>query len=190
MPTIRSFGRATAAIIAFSALASCATLNEEECQTANWLELGRKDGIEGRPASHIDNHRRACAEHKLPVDDVQWSVGWQEGIRSFCTPENGLIQGREGRYHANSCPPDLKAGFEGAYTIAKALHDARRSRDTLMSEIASLEAALRNAKTREERDRLYAELDRKQADLRVAERRLWDAEGDYDLYVRSNGLRF
>jgi hypothetical protein len=187
--SVSAVGRVSAAIIAFTALASCATLNEEQCQTANWYELGQSDGAAGQPASHIDSHRRACAEHNLPVDDTQWSVGWQQGIRSFCTPDNGLTIGREGRYYANSCPPDLKAGFESAYTVAKALHDARQSRDNLMNEIASLESAARDAKTPEDRSRIYSDLDRKQADLRVAERRLWDAEGDYDLYVRTNGLR-
>lgn len=189
MSMVMSVGRVAAALIAFSALASCATLNEEECQSTNWLQLGQKDGMAGQPADYVDNHRRACGEHGLPVDQTQWSVGWQQGIRAFCTPDNGLIHGREGRYYANSCPPELKAGFDGAYRVAKALHDARQSRDRLISEISTLEADLRKAEDREKKREIRRKLDDKRADLRVAERRLWDAEGDYDLYVRTNGLR-
>ena len=187
--SLSAAGRVSAAIIAFSALASCATLNEEECQTANWYELGQRDGASGQPSNYIDNHRRACAEHKLPVDETQWSVGWQQGIRAFCTPENGLLHGREGRYYANSCPPELKPGFDGAYTVAKALYDARQSRDRLTRELADLEASLRKATKPDEMQLLRDQIDRKRTDIRVAERRLWDAEGDYDLYVRVNGLR-
>lgn len=186
---LSSLGRLSAVVVAFGALASCATLNEDECLNADWYRLGQEDGAAGKPASHIDNHRKACGEHGLPVDAPQWSVGWEQGIRAFCTPDNGLIQGREGRYYANSCPPDVKAGFDGAYSVAKALYDARASRDRLQGEIDGIEASLRKATARDEMAKLQAELDRKRDDLRIAERRLWDAEGDYDLYVRVNGLR-
>ena len=186
---VMSVCRLSAAIVAFAALASCATLDKEECLSTNWQQLGQKDGMAGQPANHIDNHRKACGEHGLPVDDQQWSIGWEQGIRAYCTPDNGLIQGREGRYYANSCPPELKPGFDSAYTVAKRLYDARSERDRIQNEISSLEAQLRKATARDEMAKLQAELDRRRGDLRVAERRLWDAEGDYDLYVRTNGLR-
>ena len=179
----------SSAAIVFGALASCATLNEEQCQTVEWVELGREDGAAGQPSTHIDKHRKACSEHKLPVDEQQWRVGWEEGIRVYCTPANGLLAGREGRYYANSCPLDLKAGFEGAYSIAKALHDARNARDRLQGELDALEADMRRAESREDRQRLRMEISTKESALLIAERRLWDAERDYDLYVISNGLR-
>lgn len=175
--------RISVVLLGLGLLGSCATLNEEECMTANWFELGRQDGSAGRHVSHIDAHRRACEKHKLPVDPQQWQVGWEEGIRLYCTPDNGLLQGREGRSYASSCPPDLKTGFETAYYVAKRVHDARQSRDRLQTEISSVERQLREERDRDKRRSLHDRIDTLRGDLRDAERRLWEAESDYDRYV-------
>ncbi|MEO3387750.1 DUF2799 domain-containing protein [Mesorhizobium sp. CAU 1741] len=169
-------------------LTSCATLNQEECLNANWFELGQQDGAAGRAQTHVNEHRSACGEHGLPVDEPQWRTGWEQGIRLYCTPENGLQQGRQGSYYANSCPIELATGFEAAYSVAKALHDARMSRETLQRELDSLETSLRDAQKPEDRQRIERDISDKRAYLRTAERRVWDAEGDYDIYVSSQGL--
>jgi signal transduction histidine kinase len=180
--------RLSTVLLAFAALASCATLNEDECRSVDWTQLGQQDGVAGHPSSYIDNHRSACAEHKLPVDEQQWSAGWEQGIRLFCTPQNGLIHGREGRSYANSCPMEVKTDFEGAYSVSKALYDARNSRDRLQRELDSLLDARDKAEKPEDRQRISREIDTKRSAVRMAERRLWDAEGDYDIYVASQGL--
>ena len=177
--------RLAAVAVAFGAFSSCATLTKDECSSVNWVELGRSDGAAGQSRSHIERHRSACAEHKLPVDEQQWSVGWERGIRLYCTPENGLAQGREGRSYANSCPPELKADFEAAYYVAKNVYDARLSRDRLAVELETLRGQRRDAKTGEERRRIDIEIDRKRSEVSRAERRLRDAERDYDRYLFS-----
>ena len=65
------------ACVALAALTSCATLNEEECRTVDWYTLGQQDGAAGRTEGHLNEHRRACADHKLPVDEGQWRTGWE-----------------------------------------------------------------------------------------------------------------
>ena len=176
------------AAAALMVLASCATLNEDQCRTVQWFDLGQQDGAAGRAGNHVEQHRRACAEHNLPVDDQQWRVGWDQGIRLYCTPENGLLQGRQGSYYANSCPADLKVGFESAYQVAKALHDARSTRDSLQREVDGLFDQLRRAEKAEDRRRIEVDIDSKRFALRNAERRVREAEGDYDIYVSSQGL--
>ena len=180
--------RLAAVVLGLGAISSCATLDKEECASVNWEQLGRSDGAEGRPSSRIDQHRSACAEHKLPVDEQQWASGWQQGIRVYCTPDNGLMQGREGRHYANSCPPELKTDFEAAYFVAKRLYDARQSRDTLQRDIDSLVSSLRRAEKREEKEKVRRQIDEKRSALRIAERRVWDAEADYELYLRQQRL--
>lgn len=179
--------RLVAVGLAFGAMSSCATLTEDECASVNWQELGRSDGAAGHPQNYVDNHRKACSDHNLPIDEPQWSTGWQEGIRVFCTPQNGLLHGREGRSYANSCPPELKTGFEAAYHVAKRLYDARQSRDALQRELDSLRGSLRDAEKREDKQRLRREIDDKRSSLRIAEQRVWDAEADYELYIRTQG---
>lgn len=176
--------RLAAAGAAFAALSSCATLTKDECVSVNWAELGRADGAAGQPSSHIGRHRAACSEHNLPVNEPQWSLGWQQGIRLYCTPDNGLAQGREGRHYANSCPPDLKAGFEAAYHVARAVYDARLARDRLAVELETLRVERREARP-EDRRRLDADIERKRFEVGRAEQRVRDAERDYDRYLFS-----
>lgn len=180
----RGLAAGSAALVALS---SCATLNEEECRTADWRKLGLEDGVAGRSATRIEEHRNACSKHGMPVDEPAWRIGWEEGIRAYCTPENGLIEGRQGNFYANSCPPELKAGFEGAYFVAKALHDARAERDTVLRELDSLLSALKGTEKPEDRKKIEIDIDRKRIALMAAERRVRDAEGDYDGYVASAG---
>ena len=126
-------------------LSACATLNESECETVNWSDLGRSDGAAGQSSSYVQRHREACEKYSLPVDERAWRTGWEDGIRRYCTPENGLSAGRDGRSYANSCPADAAPGFESAYRVGKRVHDARSEYDRLKSELEQLYDNLEDA---------------------------------------------
>lgn len=181
--------RTGAAVAALMALASCATLNEEQCASVEWRELGRQDGIAGRNSSYLELHQKACSKHGIPVGGDEWRIGWETGIRQYCTAANGLGEGRAGRSYANSCPAELAADFEGAYQVGKRLHDAEADRTRIQNEIDALLAKMRNAESREEKRALRLEIDIKRDALFVAEGRLRDAERALDFYVISNNLR-
>ena len=38
-------------------MVGCATLNEDECVTADWYEIGYSDGVKGQPDSYLEKHR-------------------------------------------------------------------------------------------------------------------------------------
>lgn len=178
--------RTSAIVIALGALTSCATLNKDECATANWQQLGHSDGAAGHSTGRIDSHRKACSEHNIPVNEQQWMSGWQEGIRLYCTAKNGLAQGIDGRSYSNSCPFELKEGFESAYYVAKRVYDGRQERDRLSRDMDSLFRQLRDAKTPEDKRRYEGMISSKRSDMFVAESRLRDAERDYDRYLYVN----
>jgi uncharacterized protein DUF2799 len=96
-------------------IVSCASLNESECQTANWEVIGLEDGSQGRPTSYIGEHRRACAEYKIAPDLTAYLKGHAQGLRQFCTEQNGFQQGFQGRANSQQCPADLASGFQRGY---------------------------------------------------------------------------
>lgn len=112
-------------------LASCATMDESECRTADWRAVGFEDGAAGRPVSEIGRHRRACAEHGVTPDLDAWRDGHAEGARYFCNPANGFRQGRAGREYSGLCPADLEAAFVEAYAAGRHLYDLDREIDRL-----------------------------------------------------------
>lgn len=146
-----------------SLLAACATLNEDECKTVNWQQLGDIDGAAGHPATRIAKHHKACEKHKLTVDPVAYERGWQGGIARFCTPQNGFSLGRRGGNYNNSCPSEFAGAFVSAYRPARALHDAESD---LQSAESEFDRALRDVsllshpRTKEDLQRLRYASDR------------------------------
>lgn len=171
------------------ALNACATLNEDQCRDVSWQQLGYDDGQAGRHSSHVDLHRQACQRYNITVDATQWRDGWESGIRRYCTPQNGLNEGRAGRSYANSCPAEVRAGFEDAYRVAKAVHDARAAVERENREMDDLLRKLREAKDRDQINRLQTEISVKRDSVRNAEFRLRDAERNYDFYVYETRVR-
>ncbi len=132
-------------ILGLFVLASCATLNENECHTVNWQQLGDRDGAQGFALTRIAKHNKACQKHGISSDVPAYEAGWRAGIERYCTPQNGFRTGRSGITYRNSCPSNLADGFLGAYIPARNLYIAERdiatteSRiDTLISEITRL----------------------------------------------------
>ena len=162
------------------ALSACATLNEAECQTANWRDLGQRNGQQGRASSYIVEHEKACSRYGTPVDAASWRAGWEVGIRQYCRPQNGLIVGREGKYYAQSCPADVAPGFLRTYAIGKRVYDARQERDRVRGEIDGLTSKIAEDGDESERARLAMQLSFKQNELFRAQERLRDAEIDAD----------
>jgi hypothetical protein len=102
-------------VLSMIGLVSCATMNEDQCRTANWQEIGRKDGLRGLSSSMISNHSKACEKHGISANQEQYKLGYDEGVKVFCTPESGFEAGRSGRAASADCPSDMQAGFQAAW---------------------------------------------------------------------------
>lgn len=112
---------------------SCATLNEQQCKTGNWEEIGRQDGARGYSASRISSHNKACREHGVQVNNTAYQRGYDSGVRGFCTSDNGYRLGKSGRMTSQAtCPADLAAGFSSSM---------QRGYSEYQKELAAREAA-------------------------------------------------
>ncbi len=89
----------------------CATLDKDECINADWFSIGLEDGAKGRKASHIGEHRKACAKHGVSPDFAVYERGRQQGLEEYCTPRNGYYQGNAGRRYNGACPAHLEAAY-------------------------------------------------------------------------------
>lgn len=152
------------------ALTGCATLNESECRTADWLDLGRQDGRAGYPSTRLAEHREACIKHGVRPDERLYAEGRAQGLRDYCVLDNAVREGLAGRRYQDVCPPGAHRNFAELNQAAYAVHGARKEIDGVDSQLDSLERELRNAKTTESRRaRIRDEirdLDRKRERLR------------------------
>lgn len=166
------------------ALGSCATLNEDQCNVTDWQQLGFSDGSNGRAQTHVARHQEACTKFGVAVDVAAWQTGWNQGIASYCTFENGESIGSSGRFASPAvCPGTSRAPFEAAYIASRDLRqaqDKKRSneatRDRLTNELAATpdEAQRQTILTQIETARLEirsAELDIREAEFKLSEAR-------------------
>lgn len=148
-------------------LAGCASLDKNECRTADWYAIGLEDGARGRTVERLGDHRRACAEHGVTLQTDRYLAGRNEGLKSFCTFERGYSQGRAGQAYSGACPKEIAGAFVSGYQRGRELHELNRRLDETQREIARIKAAL-TAGIPSARSRAI-ELERLEAHTREAE---------------------
>jgi hypothetical protein len=96
-------------------LAGCATMSVEErtafCTNTDWYRYGANDGQLGIPSSERADVISDCAELGRPIDAAAYQAGRAEGLREYCTVENGYQVGYSGRPYQQVCPPGLEQDF-------------------------------------------------------------------------------
>ena len=95
-------------------ISGCATLNKDECRTADWRAIGYEDGSRGYHPSRIGQHREACAEYGVRPDMDAYRSGHAEGVRVYCKPHTGYRLGLRGTSYNDICPADLEEHFLAA----------------------------------------------------------------------------
>lgn len=123
-------------------LAGCATMNESECTSADWRLIGLEDGARGQPLSYLGRHRKACAEYGIAPDLARYERGHTDGLRQYCTPDNGFRQGRAGRRYHGVCPGVLEGGFVAGYETGLELHQLSLTIAQLQRDLRGMQAEL------------------------------------------------
>lgn len=159
--------------------AGCASMSEKECLTVNWLDKGFRDGRNGEPLTRIEDHREACSKVGVMLDLPQYVKGRDQGILHYCTPGNGLEEGRRGRQYRNACPAHLEHQFLDSHRQGKKIYDADQRIEELNRESRQIEQTLRDEEDKKKRSKLrqdLREIDRQllraRDDLRYLERRI------------------
>jgi hypothetical protein len=89
-------------MIAFT-LSSCASMSKEECVSANWKEVGIKDGSLGRNALVFNDYVKSCAKTSATPDQSAYMSGRSEGLKTYCTIQKGYDKGRHNENYYGTC---------------------------------------------------------------------------------------
>lgn len=119
-------------------VSSCASLSPEQCQNADWRQIGYADGTSGQPGGKIQEHANACAKAGVRPDMDAYLSGRMEGLVNYCQPENGFDVGRRGAAdNAGDCPPHVWPAFLQNYRQGREIN-------ALESQVNSLRSSLEN----------------------------------------------
>lgn len=138
-------------------LSGCATMNEDQCLVGDWGGRGWQDGAEGRQQSRLEEHAKACAKYGVAPNRNAYLSAREDGLRTYCTWENGFRQGRQGNSYGGVCTLAEEASFVPAYQDGRQIYAAEQA---VASAESALNSAINRIASREDK------LDAKQQELR------------------------
>jgi hypothetical protein len=153
--------------------AGCATLNESECRTVDWRELGRSDGAKGYESSRLGDHMEACGKFGIAPDAEAYRAGREEGLRQYCTLDNAMQLGMNGSGFNQVCPGEISVAFAQTYNRGAALHAIRSDMQDVQDRLNSEHATQEKVKDLE----LYKQFDQ---NIHYLEREIHFIQQQYD----------
>lgn len=148
---------AAVAAIGVVLLVSCTTMTREQCLAGAWGEKGYQDGLSGYRPSRLDDHAQACAKYGATPNPSAYLSAREDGLRTYCTWENGFREGRQGASYGGVCSPAEERDFLPAYEDGRRIHGVEQA-------VSSAESALNSAINRI--DDREDKLDAKERELR------------------------
>jgi hypothetical protein len=172
---IRSLARIFAALALCATLSGCASLSKSECLSANWQDIGIRDGANGQPEEYLIQHSTACAKVGVAPDRERWLAGREQGLERFCTPQRAYQIGEYGGgFDAAICRNFDQERLSDAYNKGR---DVNR----LAGEIGSIDSEIREIRAAfEQKDLAPKERERLAYRLGQLEYQRNDAQHAYD----------
>lgn len=78
-------------------------MSVEQCKTANWFNVGEKDGSAGRE-SRLDQYYSSCQKANITPNQNLYEKGYQKGLNFYCRPETIFDEALAGRGDYRVCP--------------------------------------------------------------------------------------
>ena len=147
------------------ALAGCETISPEECRVADWYAIGNKNGANGQSLADLNDYAKDCAKAGVTPDRRACADGHADGLRLYCTPEEGYERGLQNAYYGGVCPPELERDFLPAYRHGREIYRVNAAIEDARRDIDDLQFRERAAQTRPERARIRDAIYDRQRDL-------------------------
>ena len=100
-------------LVASFSLSGCSTTSKADCIVMDWFELGRTDGMNGKPRSTFQERAKPCLKHGVIPDRAAYYSGHDEGLAIYCTEPHGFDLGKKGLPYTMICPEE--SGFRTGY---------------------------------------------------------------------------
>jgi hypothetical protein len=147
------------ASVALLSLAGCATLSEGECRSADWYDIGVRDGANGRGEEYVAEHAEACGKLSITPDRERWLEGRERGLERYCTVRNGYRVGEVGGTYNGVCFAFDESEFLRGYNLGRDVNRVKSRLDYLDGQISSLRQGLKSETLeQQQRQRMIYEL--------------------------------
>jgi hypothetical protein len=168
---------AASLVVALAMLSGCASISKSECLSANWEDVGVRDGANGRGEEYLIQHSKACAEVNVTPDRESWLKGRDRGLERFCVPQRAYQIGEYGgNFDVGICRGFDEDRLARAYDRGRDVHRISQDISSLNGEINSLRNLLEKKDLEQkERERLIYRLGQLEYQRHDAQRAYDDA---------------
>lgn len=141
---LRECRRMTGLLLAVSIAGGCATMSESECINADWREVGRNDGLEGKRQTQLARHYDACVKYGITPDRDEYTSGREAGLAVYCTQDSGYWEGRNGAGYQRVCSASSEPAFLAGYRAGQSVYDAIENIRSVRGDMESAKARIRS----------------------------------------------
>jgi len=128
---------------------SCQSLNvgavKTSCSQLDWFEIGREDGVQGKPAVNWEERQQVCVDFN-DTNLERYQTGWNGGIDAYCNRDHGFGVGRSGLGYARVCPPLSETEFLKGYELGQRIYTIEKDNLQISEERDQLNKALNKEK--------------------------------------------
>jgi hypothetical protein len=169
--------RILGAVTLLCTLGGCASLSKDECRSANWEDIGIRDGANGRPEEYLINHSTACAKVNVVPDRGAWLHGREKGLERYCVPQRMYSIGEYGGgFDVGVCRNFDQDRLSHAWQRGRDVHRLSGELNAIDGEIRDIRATLEKKDLEQkERERLAYRLGQLEYERVDALRALEDA---------------
>lgn len=99
----------------FALVACVPHLNEQQCKSISWYQIGVEDGSHGKFQRDLTRAISDCSKFNLSVNTADYSKGWHAGTMQFCQPNRAYQLGISGQTFNHVCPASVSASFNRSW---------------------------------------------------------------------------
>ena len=145
-----------AALALVGSLSGCASISKSECLSADWEDVGVRDGANGRPEEYLIQHAKACSKVNVVPDRGAWQHGRERGLDRYCVVQRAYNAGEWGSgFDVGQCVNYDQERLTDAWRKGNDVHRLAGVVNSIDGEIGSVRTALDNEELeKKERQRL------------------------------------
>ena len=117
-------------------ITGCASISQEQCLAGNWQDLGYKDGRNGADITRVQNYAEVCTEHGVRLNADLYSVGYKQGIQTYCTEARGFRSGEDGSSFNKACLEFTE--YKRAFSDGRVIYEIKSKYYELINEYKGL----------------------------------------------------
>ena len=87
------------------------------CASGDWYQAGVSDGDAGRSAATFKRHVQQCQDYHPATNQQDYIQGQSAGLQRYCSYENGIVIGKNGRTLSSLCQGTGKRNVERGYAV-------------------------------------------------------------------------